>query len=124
MSVNQRIGTAIRARRVALGISQESLGKAIGITFQQIQKYENGTNSLNIMRLFDVSQALSTQPARFLDVAASQDAIKDKFSDRASLEMMKRFHDLTASEQEAIIAFMKALSANRNPKKKDKPWQV
>ena len=54
------IGTKIRARRVAIGMSQEKLGEAVGVTFQQIQKYEKGTNRVGGSRLMQIAAALKT----------------------------------------------------------------
>jgi transcriptional regulator with XRE-family HTH domain len=52
------IGQRIRERRRALGVSQEALGKALGITFQQVQKYERGANRISFSRLMAIAEAL------------------------------------------------------------------
>lgn len=52
------IGQRIRAAREAAGLGQTALGEAIGIAFQQIQKYENGTNRVTAARLFEICQVL------------------------------------------------------------------
>ncbi|MEO3429069.1 helix-turn-helix domain-containing protein [Pelagibius sp. CAU 1746] len=52
------IGSRLRLRRLAMGFSQETLARALGITFQQIQKYERGTNRIFASRLFQLSQVL------------------------------------------------------------------
>ncbi len=63
--VDLHVGSRIRLRRRILGISQTKLGDALGLTFQQIQKYENGSNRVSASRLFEISQILSVEPAFF-----------------------------------------------------------
>lgn len=52
------VGANIRSRRTALGISQEKLGEQLGITFQQVQKYEKGTNRVSASKLFAIAKIL------------------------------------------------------------------
>jgi len=52
------VGMALRIRRKALGVSQEALGQGVGVTFQQIQKYERGTNRISASMLFEICQCL------------------------------------------------------------------
>lgn len=57
--VDAYVGGRVRLRRMALGISQEQLGDALGLTFQQVQKYEKGQNRIGAGRLYRISQILS-----------------------------------------------------------------
>ena len=57
--VDVQVGSRLRLRRMSLGISQEKLGEHLGITFQQIQKYEKGTNRISASRLQRISEVLS-----------------------------------------------------------------
>lgn len=66
-AVDAHVGARLRRRRMLLGISQERLGEAIGLTFQQIQKYERGTNRVSASRLYDLSQVLHTDMNYFFD---------------------------------------------------------
>ena len=59
-AIDKYIGKRMRAQRQALGISQEQLGEALGVSFQQIQKYESGINRVSAARLFDLCRALKT----------------------------------------------------------------
>lgn len=61
------VGRRIRMRRRALRISQAALGDAVGVAFQQIQKYENGTNRIGAGRLQAIAQALDCDPAWFFE---------------------------------------------------------
>ena len=58
-AIDEFIGTRMRERRQALGISQTNLGKTLGVSFQQIQKYESGRNRVSAGRLFDICKALN-----------------------------------------------------------------
>jgi len=57
-SIDQHVGARLRLRRAQLDMSQSELGELLGVTFQQIQKYERGTNRIGASRLFHVAQAL------------------------------------------------------------------
>ena len=63
-------------RRVLLGMSQEKLGEALGLTFQQIQKYEKGTNRIGASRLQQISRTLNVPPSFFFDGAPMPDDAK------------------------------------------------
>jgi transcriptional regulator with XRE-family HTH domain len=57
-AIDAYIGARVRERRLELGMSQPELGEKLGVTFQQIQKYEKGTNRVSAARLFDMCKAL------------------------------------------------------------------
>lgn len=63
--IDRHVGTRIRGRRVGLRISQTKLGQAIGVTFQQIQKYESGTNRVGASNLFKIAQSLGVEVSFF-----------------------------------------------------------
>lgn len=66
-AVDSYVGQKIRARRIFLGLSQTEVADAIGITFQQIQKYEKGANRVGASRLQQISDALGVSPVYFFD---------------------------------------------------------
>lgn len=66
-AVDRHIGNLVRMRRLVLGISQEKLAASIGITFPQVQKYENGTNRISVSRLQQIAEVLGVEPAIFFD---------------------------------------------------------
>jgi len=66
-AVDVHVGSRIRMRRQLLGMSQEQLGRAIGLTFQQIQKYEHGTNRVSASRLYDMAEALEVPISFFFE---------------------------------------------------------
>ena len=65
--IDVHVGMKIRSRRLAAGVSQQRLGEALGIAFQQLQKYETGVNRVSAARLFDLSRALNVPIRYFFD---------------------------------------------------------
>ena len=65
--IDRHVGARVKARRTGLGISQADLGKALGVTFQQVQKYENGANRIGASNLFRIATALNTQVGYFFE---------------------------------------------------------
>ena len=65
--IDKFVGSRVRARRVGLRISQTKLGDAIGVTFQQVQKYENGTNRIGASNLYKMSKSLGVEVAYFYE---------------------------------------------------------
>ncbi len=101
--LNIEIGKRIKLRRTTLGLSQADVAGRLGITFQQVQKYEKGTNSLSSSRLYDLSILLKVSVSYFFegignDYSAEGETQKisqiDFGSDRESLEIMKVFRKI------------------------------
>jgi transcriptional regulator with XRE-family HTH domain len=65
--IDAHVGGRIRLRRTLMGLSQERLGEALGLTFQQVQKYERGVNRVGASRLFDLSRVLDVPISFFFD---------------------------------------------------------
>lgn len=103
--VDVHVGKRVRLRRTLLGMSQERLGQAIGLTFQQIQKYERGANRIGASRLFELSRVLDVPVSFFFDdmpgdmgsqsslagqvESAAQD---DNMSRRETLELVRAYY--------------------------------
>lgn len=66
-SIDAHVGSRVRLRRMLIGMSQEKLGELLGLTFQQVQKYEKGANRIGASRLFDISQILGVPVSYFFD---------------------------------------------------------
>ena len=67
--IDRYVGSRVRMRRMMLGMSQEKLGNALGLTFQQVQKYEKGTNRIGASRLQQISHILQVPVSFFFDGA-------------------------------------------------------
>jgi transcriptional regulator with XRE-family HTH domain len=65
--IDVHVGSRVRLRRTLLGMSQEKLGEAIGLTFQQVQKYERGANRVGASRLYDLSRVLDVPVSYFFE---------------------------------------------------------
>src|SRR5512144_1355925 len=70
--VDIHVGSRVRLRRTLLGLSQEKLGEAVGLTFQQIQKYERGANRIGASRLFEFSRILDVPVSFFFEDMAER----------------------------------------------------
>ena len=65
--IDRHVGSRVRMRRILLGMSQEKLGEALGLTFQQVQKYEKGTNRISASRLQQFSSILQVPISFFFE---------------------------------------------------------
>src|SRR5215212_4959897 len=65
--IDVHVGGRVRLRRTLMGMSQERLGEALGLTFQQVQKYERGVNRIGASRLFDLARVLDVPISFFFD---------------------------------------------------------
>src|SRR6202453_3199655 len=72
--IDVHVGSRVRLRRTLLGMSQEKLGDALGLTFQQVQKYERGANRVGARRLYDLSRVLDVPVSYFFDEFTEQAA--------------------------------------------------
>jgi transcriptional regulator with XRE-family HTH domain len=99
IKVNEHVGQHMRARRIALGLSQDDVGRQIGVAAQQVQKYEKGTNAMNAQRLYKFARLLKVPVAHFFEglKGAPKDSLSvwaaggKNASDRESLEILKSF---------------------------------
>src|SRR5215475_7768604 len=66
-AVDKKLGQRVRSRRLEIGMSQEKLAELLGITFQQVQKYEKGINRIAASRLFDIANAMDVSIATFFE---------------------------------------------------------
>ena len=96
-AVDRRIGQKIRARRLELGVSQEKLAAAIGVSFQQVQKYEKGLNRVAAGTLHAIAQELNTTVSEFLPEAERTD-------DEGFAELRAAYYKLNAEGRSMLIA--------------------
>jgi transcriptional regulator with XRE-family HTH domain len=130
--IDIHVGSRVRFRRMLLGMSQEKLGQKLGLTFQQVQKYEKGINRIGASRLFDLAQVLGVSVEFFYEEAPAGeipvDAASDGFSDKADettivdflrsrdgLELNKAFVRITDPKaRRAIVELVRSLAENDN----------
>ncbi len=128
--VDVHIGARVRMRRKLLGMSQTKLGEALGLTFQQVQKYERGANRIGSSRLYDLSRVFDVPIEHFFEdmppeVAASSLANKGRgrmkkppsyepnpMAKRETLELVRAYYKIEdAGVRKGVYALTKALGA-------------
>ncbi len=104
--IDKHVGSRVRMRRMMLGMSQEKLGDALGLTFQQVQKYEKGTNRIGASRLQQISSILQVPVAFFFEGAPGDVSQQDDFAEAPSPAYVTDF--LATSDGLALTkAFMR-----------------
>ena len=98
--VDKYVGSRVRMRRIMLGMSQEKLGDALGLTFQQIQKYEKGTNRVGASRIKQISEILQVPVSFLFDGGPNGTANAEGFSEETSPSYISDF--LATSEGLAL----------------------
>ena len=133
-AVDIHVGKRIRLRRTLLGLSQEQLGAALNITFQQVQKYERGANRVSASRLWDISQIIDVPIGYFFEdmsddtmrssprrVSTGEEHIaddaKDPMARRETLELVRTYYSIAEPHVRRRISDMvKAIATTINEK--------
>lgn len=133
--IDIHVGGRVRFRRMLLGMSQEKLGEALGLTFQQVQKYEKGVNRIGASRLYDLSQVLQVPIQFFYEEApisleqtasgaggfaerSTESHILEFLNTREGLELNKAFVRIQDGKmRRAIVDLVRTMSGeDRDPK--------
>jgi len=112
IALNVHIGARIRTQRVARGMSQTLLAQAVGVSFQQVQKYENGTNRISARRLQQIADALQINPALLLPHCdrEDRDATTDQLlAGRGAMPLLVAFNRLPTGARSIIIKLVQHL---------------
>lgn len=130
--VDVHVGARVRMRRTLLGMSQEKLGESLGLTFQQVQKYERGFNRIGSSRLYDLSRILDVPVGYFFDemddsvaskspgqiVGMAEDPVefeRDPMAKRESLEFLRAYYKIRdANLRKRVFEFVKALASSQD----------
>ena len=109
---NRHLGTKLRMRRLALGLTQSKVAQAINVTFQQIQKYEKGTNGISSLRLMQLASFLKVSVMYFFDDYSS--SLHQAEASNVTLEedlnysfLAKLFSGLSSQQKEKILQVLK-----------------
>ena len=104
--IDKHVGSRVRMRRMMLGMSQEKLGDALGLTFQQVQKYEKGSNRIGASRLQQISEILQVPVSFFFEGAPPPPGRETGFEDAPSPAYVADF--LATSDGLTLVkAFMR-----------------
>jgi transcriptional regulator with XRE-family HTH domain len=112
--VDEHVGGLIRVRRLMMGLSQQQLAGIIGVTYQQLHKYERGLNRISAGRLFEVGQALAVDAAWFFQGLAEKGVAEDMAPrQRMLLELVRNFILIEdEKQQEAITVLARSLASS------------
>ena len=110
------LGAAVRIRRRTIGMSQEALAEQCGVSFQQIQKYENGANRISFSRLVQIARALRCRVVDLMDVLDTPGSdegdidLLSRMRTPGALEMLTAFERLPAEARSSLVSLLRALT--------------
>lgn len=114
--IDQTVGDRIRRRRILLGYTQDQLGEALGISYQQIQKYETGANRVSAGRLYQIAETLQTDIGSFFEgigKATSETDDETSSSPRHVIELVRGFSRISEDRlRMAVLSLVRALADN------------
>ena len=108
------LGVKIRSRRVEANMSQEELGNALGVSFQQVQKYEKGVNRVSAVRLQEIAAALGEEISYFTqaDSPATSNLIS-MLSDNASQRLLRAFHKIEDNlTRQRVVGLLESITSH------------
>ncbi len=109
--VDAHVGGRVRARRTLIGMSQEELGEHVGLTFQQIQKYENGMNRIAASRLWQFSLILGQPISWFFEgIGERKRKVDDLLAKRETLQLVRYFLACDPDVQKHLAAMINAVA--------------
>ena len=126
--IDKYVGSRIRMQRLTIGMSQEKLGDALGLTFQQVQKYEKGTNRVSASRLHQICSILHVPPAFFFQgvptapgekrvgaAAPSPNYVSEFLASSDGLALVKAFVRVGNPKlRRAIVAFVRQVNPEKD----------
>ena len=113
--IDVHVGQRVRQRRVLCGLSQTELANAIGLTFQQLQKYERGMNRISASKLWQISQVLDVPVQWFFKEISEPKNEQDKQNDsfhmkRETLELVRNYAAAPADVQRKFLSLVKSIA--------------
>ena len=115
--IDVHVGTQMRKRREALGISQGRLGRHLGLTFSQIQKYEKGTNRIGAGRLYQIAAFLGVTPSHFFIGIDGEDAAMSRQHEESRADEVRTLNDAFSSigdveTRASVLALVRSLAGD------------
>lgn len=116
--VDVHVGKRVRHRRWMVGMTQQQLGEAVGIKFQQIQKYETGMNRVSASRLWDIAHAMEVQIGFFFEglegdgteTTAVESPQGDLLRDKEALELVRSYYAIPENQRRRLFDLARVLS--------------
>lgn len=126
--IDVHVGRRLKARRRLLGLTQERLASAVNIRFQQIQKYESGTNRISASRLWSLAKALDVSVAYFFDGMNGHEPISeysmngdygfaeapsaDILEDKETIDLVRYYYQLNDEPRKRLLDLARAMSGD------------
>lgn len=111
--VDVHVGQRVRQRRWMVGMTQQQLGDKVGIKFQQIQKYETGTNRVSASRLWDIAAAMDVPVSFFFEGLEGVDIpghTADMLNDKEALELVRAYYAIPETQRRRLFDLARVLS--------------
>ncbi len=110
--IDKKIGQKLLELRLAKGLSRQQLSEVIGVTHQQLSKYEQGTNRISVSMLIRLSESLKVEPLYFFsDFSFQQEEVLDNYRIRMSLEVIRHLDNIgDEAMQNAILELIKVIA--------------
>jgi transcriptional regulator with XRE-family HTH domain len=114
---NVEVGHRLKQMRLERGMTQEDLGRKLGVSFQQVQKYERGLNALNIEKLLIVAAVLHVEPQAFWQGADFNHGSQSPLSpDRATLGLVRAFRRISdPRRRQALLDLVRQIAETDQP---------
>ena len=121
------LGAAVRIRRRTIGMSQEALAEQCGVSFQQIQKYENGANRISFSRLVQIARALRCRVVDLMDVLdtpgpdiSGELDLFGRMRTPGAAELLSAFERLTPEARASLVGFLRTLGPAVAPRETER----
>jgi len=108
--VDVHVGKRIRHRRWLIGMTQQQLAEAVGIKFQQIQKYETGANRVSASRLWDIAEALEVDISFFFEGLTKDEHEADIIADKEALDLVRSYYAIPETQRKRLFDLARVLS--------------
>lgn len=120
--IDKNVGQRLRKRRIELGMSQQALGEILGLSFQQVQKYESGANRIAASRLYNICLSLEVEVGYFFEGLGEEYSSSELSAEqenrlmtgREALELLRSYVNIKDSEvRRAVRAFLASVSKSQ-----------
>lgn len=124
-AIDRKVGQRVRSRRLEIGMSQERLAELLGVTFQQVQKYEKGVNRIAVSRLYDIAAALEMPAGRFFEGLSARgvaegrtDYVDDALATPEGAQLMALFSSIKSQKlRRKVLELVRTLTEDEAGKR-------
>lgn len=116
-AIDTHVGRQLRVLRASRGLTQENLSEKLGISYQQLHKYETGANSISASRLYELARLLGVSPDTFFEgIEADEEAVPmlaavgDSLLSRNQMGLLKYFSNVPEPKRAALLGFIRSMS--------------